>query len=296
VLGAPEGLDAEAGLIAAFEQFRAQHGGVLSLGQPIDHGSADYKLADAAWFSETGECVAHLASEYFVNVTFVELNATVEETCEPGTTVVRRDMTLYYGTLSDASGTGVLDGLSLSDHISGGLRIQIENSDVDPRARSGLDAWQSAQNSIEWALDDPEGLDAKAALLAVYAEAANGGDVVAGDEQGRGTIEFVLDSIQESCGEGQGERQADFVGRVHFVELNATIAADDTGAPGGSDDDKDDDEVDDVSNLPATGAGPAAIASGSGSGLLLVLGLLPLIALAAVRLQRPPYRRRRPRS
>ncbi|MEZ4499178.1 MAG: hypothetical protein R2839_03735 [Thermomicrobiales bacterium] len=145
-----------------------------------------------------------------------------DQTCEPGVQVVHRDVTLYYGTLRDDANVPVQDGVSLSDHIVAGLATQIQNSQADPRARTGLDAWTIEQSAPDWVQGTPEGLDARAGLLALYAGVA-GGNVVPDAELDQGSIDFVLESTHQNCGDGVGELQTDFVGRVHFIELNAAV-------------------------------------------------------------------------
>jgi hypothetical protein len=283
VHGAPEGLDAQAALVEIYTEAANPNSVALD---PAVVREADFLLSelddleDGEFCSDGNRLIATLI---IAAVSFVELNATVnpDVPCSEDL-VVYRAVDLYYGTLYDADGTPLLDGRSLSDHISAGLRIQIQNSDADARARTGLDEWQSDLNSVEWVLGQPEGLDARADLLAVYAEAADGGEVGADAEQDQGTIDFILQSTDDRCGEGTALGHTDFVGRVHFVELNASIDAESA-----ADDDGDDENPSDTlggTKLPVTGIGSAAPASSTP--IAALLGTLPILLVIACGLRR----------
>ena len=231
------------------------------------------------------ESNATIEMTYFVEVSVYELNATLQadEPCEPQTRTVIRELSLYYGTVAVSGGGGSQDGLALSDHISNGLRVFLENDDLDSRANGALDDWVAVGiTNIEWVIGAPEGLDAEAGLLSDFEQfrLAHGGALTLDDPVDRAAAEYLLQSfvtLEEIAGCGVVAVTNNFVARVTFVELNATVAPEDEDDGFGGEAEQDDGEV---TALPNTGAGRKA--PPSPPELIVMICILPMLIVGAL--------------
>lgn len=150
-------------------------------------------------------------------------------------TLLRNDVVVWFGTLTVFGAAAPSeDFVELSDFISDGLRINIQNdSSVDIRARTGVIDWvDTTQTNVAWVVEDPAGiLPAQQNLLDDYVAAAmlldaafGAGDLSIGAASVPSTRDYLLETFDsQELGNGAPiDVRNNFVGQLNFYERNAT--------------------------------------------------------------------------